>query len=253
MGRKGNPFTKTFVDNAITVWNRFLSIPKMREMALTLDDDHPFCHPFSTVNKTHIVVWKAKTHENIVEAATHINDVYRSGARSSGELGSRALSGASHGGRGLVDVFLRQRAAGNHMLNVTLDALNVDSDIKIAIRSRLSTWQSYRAWNPILPAAGTEESPSYKFMMTWAESDKVIYDAIENVLYSSKYEDDVRNSLKEKKSVEDVLDYPALRQVLDEVQEMKKNSKPGWLQKRNRRSQQNLPLLKRLRMRCSWR
>ena len=86
--------TKTFIDNVITIHQRMLSVPEIKDALAEADEQLPSEEtPFKKVNTLHIICTKAGTADRIHFAVTLITKLVQLGEMSLADLGARKLKG----------------------------------------------------------------------------------------------------------------------------------------------------------------
>ncbi len=103
-----------FVDSALTLYRRVLSIPTVSAVVKKADEDYAHSGPFSKVSALQAVMKKAGSMEQIVWTIMSIDDLFRNDMMDLGELTWDALTGyRSPGHKGTVDLLLFKKDLGD--------------------------------------------------------------------------------------------------------------------------------------------
>ena len=151
------PSTTSFIDAALTVHARMLSIPVVKALLVDAQEGEKN-NPLDKITKLLVIAQKAQSVDRIQWAVEMILDLYASGALVYEQVGSRALEGrtAQAAGKGLVDLFVLKHTALQHLTTEWLDSWAVPSDVKAAIRRVCSSLSAFRS------GCGYHYNPSYK-------------------------------------------------------------------------------------------
>jgi hypothetical protein len=97
------PTSKNFIDTAMAVHKRLLSIPACQALLVEADDRLGTDNPLDSVEKLYAILRKGQTAENLTWTIGLIFDWHFSGALTTDQVGVRALDGSSAaaGGKGL--------------------------------------------------------------------------------------------------------------------------------------------------------
>ncbi len=138
--------TDGFVDTALTVSSRLLSIPAVREVLVSFDSEYGLRNPFDSSTKLQVICSKASTPECITWTVLLLADFIKSGALHVDQLALRTLSGAGSGlgGKGMVDLLVMKKDILAHLLNFTMDTLHFPMPVKAAIRTTCTTIDQFR-------------------------------------------------------------------------------------------------------------
>ena len=140
------PCTTAYVDSALTVHKRMLSMPAIRTVLLRAEE-HDMPNFLDSIVKLQAIVSKASTDTDILWTVTLLLDFYYSNAIYLEQIGTRALQGKTHnsGGKGLVDLLVYKRECLKYLTTEWLDSLAFPSDIKATIRETCNTIEHFRA------------------------------------------------------------------------------------------------------------
>ena len=138
------PCTTAYVDSALTVHKRMLSVPAIRTVLLRAEEHDMPNH--STV-KLQAIVSKASTETDILWTVTLLLDLYYSNAIYLEQIGPRALQGKTHNssGKGLADLLVYKRECLKYLTTEWLDFVAFPSDIKATIRETCANIEHFRA------------------------------------------------------------------------------------------------------------
>ena len=213
------PITDNFVDNALTISSRLLSIPVVRTALLGLDEAHELNNPLDGITKLHTIITKAKDDHSIEWATLLIIDFFQSGALKSDQVGLRALQGASEKGRGkgLVELMLYKR----EVLKVLLDHMNeleLPCDVKSTLWSMTTSIATYRA------KAGYSYNPEFKpvkktFMAGWPRSSEMFFMLLDSIVFSYAMDDHLRAAIRSAQKADAFIETSPVSDELEAIEE----------------------------------
>jgi hypothetical protein len=140
------PCTPNYVDSALTVHKRMLTVPAIRAILLNADE-HDMPNPLDSIVKLQAIASKADTETNILWTVTLLLDFYYSKAIYLEQIGTRALQGKTHnsGGKGLVDLLVYKHELLKYLMADWLDSLAFPADIKATLRETCQSLEHFRA------------------------------------------------------------------------------------------------------------
>ena len=173
----GETFSPGFVDNALTVFDRALKLPEVRNMITQMEDLHGSASPFNSITKLYAIVKRAKPptstmspDEALLWLFGWVTDLVLSGAFTPEDLTVRVLSGeqAKPSNPGILALAMLKLGVLRHMVEVMMPAANVPADCSRLIESKMSNNVEYRknyasfsvdqevdsAWQGTLPESG---------------------------------------------------------------------------------------------------
>ena len=110
---------KSFVDMAVTIHERALSIPEVVEVVRDIDNFLGSDSPFSKITVMHASVTKGRARDNIIWAFCEMHDHLKSSELCSGDLAVRTVLGEA-GGRGFIDFMLIHKVFKDYLLGPVL-------------------------------------------------------------------------------------------------------------------------------------
>ena len=99
--------TESYVDCAMTVHQRALSVPEVRAIVFEAEDRFGVNTPFDSLYKIESIIKRAKSAENIHYVCDYIYSNFQQEQLTT--ISVRDLTGKGHGGKGLVDLALFKR------------------------------------------------------------------------------------------------------------------------------------------------
>ena len=131
MAKGREAVTKSFIDAALTIHARVLSIPNTEQLLLDIDNLPRQTNPFNSVHRLQAIGPKRKnSKENILWVLEHIRHmVGGSDPAGSSEFSVEALRGSpKSGNRGLVDVIVLNKEALGHLCHKLPFELGFEGD-----------------------------------------------------------------------------------------------------------------------------
>ena len=137
--------THEFIDNALTVFNRLMCIPRCKELVFQMEQ-LGLQNPLDSIYKLQKIVVKGGTPDRIEWAMEMIHDLHKSGGLKDDELALRKLEGKVKGceGKGLIDELNYKRDILRYLMGDWLDSLSIPNDQKCTLRSVCSGVKNFR-------------------------------------------------------------------------------------------------------------
>ncbi|CAK0796084.1 unnamed protein product, partial [Prorocentrum cordatum] len=221
--------TANFVDNALTIVKRMLSISGVMNI---LSDAEDTCEAtaFDSVSKLYAIVSKAKTPAMIIWTVRSLWDEHKSktplnrvvpGVRDL--LGKTTAKAEPNERVGKVEVCCFKHTVKTYLTSTWLDNSDLPSHVKESFRTSLSDHATYRASNGL---SDEEADLSWKASFsTAADSFCGIFEAL---IYSDAYDEGViKPAIRAKKAVADMLTSPGLKELMNEAAEDLQNEAKG--------------------------
>ena len=149
--------TASFVDCAVTVHTRALSVPAIRDIIFAAEEEWGVKTPFHSVYLIEAIIKRAKTEDNIAYACADICMVFRDGTLT--HLSVRDVTGKGSGGKGVVDLALYKRDIMAHIALVETKKHKIPNDTYDVVK-RLASSD-----NDFLSMLGGSNNPD--FDITW--------------------------------------------------------------------------------------
>ncbi|CAK0806360.1 unnamed protein product, partial [Prorocentrum cordatum] len=176
-----NPTSNEFVKNALNVYDRMLSVPRVKTLILAAQESQ-LPNPFKKIGQFNAFLHKAVTAERIEWAVELLLDLYNSGGINIEDMGTRAIegksAGSSSGGKGLIDLLVYKQWLLSYMVGEWLDGIALDSNAKAAIRDTCKSIAHFRskagyAYNPNM------KKPSFAWRAGWSQAAEKTFELIE--------------------------------------------------------------------------
>lgn len=106
---------ESFIDAAVTVWDRVISKQELRDEVLALEEKYGSQGPLNSVYKLNEVVKIGRTHPGILFIIQGLADLMNDKALSADDTSVRALNGKGNGGKGLGHILLYKRDAADQL------------------------------------------------------------------------------------------------------------------------------------------
>ena len=219
MARSSEPVSDSFIDSAVTLDRRLMSIGECTEV-LTWCDEHLMgpshsntANPFTSVYMLQAVVDRGQTPQRIAFGMQGLLDAYRMKFINIGEFSVKKLTDS----RGsYVCVLNLKLDAKNYLLGEHLDGLNIDPSAKAKLRDVFATFTSVRAYVTGYEDEDTKVDISYQ--ANWANSVILVMNFIEDMIYGSMFDARYRDAIKSHLELKDFMEYPT---VADRTKEIK--------------------------------
>ena len=132
LSKKGDAVTASFVESALSVWNRLLTIPECRQCVLSVDGKFGSLSPFNGITSLQTIVYRCKKSSYIKWVVEHIGDEVLNGIRDPKSFTVTFLRGKAKNDKGYLDILMIKYDIANALLeswhnNVdrsSMDALN---------------------------------------------------------------------------------------------------------------------------------
>ena len=147
--------TQNFIDHAIYVHTRALSIDSVRQVVSQFDEEYGPMTVFDSVTKLYQIATQCKTVQNMTWAFAAIADAFANKLLVPGDLGGNTLLGRGPQ-KGILHLLLLKRDMLEYLSEGFLDKYNFDSVVKIELRSRFSSHAKYR--KEVTAPKGTPEN-----------------------------------------------------------------------------------------------
>jgi hypothetical protein len=159
------PLSDAFIDNALTVYNRALNIPVVKDAVLQMDTDHGHASPFNSVYKMHAIVRRAGDSAKITWCFLSIVDCIKAKLLGPADVTVRSLAGNATS-KGLVDLLLFKLTMKDYLFEM-MDKLDLPVLVKTALREHLADHAQYRGTVKELPGCSL---PDLSWKAGWPQS-----------------------------------------------------------------------------------
>jgi hypothetical protein len=215
---KGSEFSASFVDTALTCYDRVLSNDTCRMLVLTAQEEFGQQSPYNSLYKLESYTKKAGRHDMnmLIWLLEATNDMTRNDQINPAELTVNNLTGKSKGGKGFLDLLMYKRHVRDAMLGSKLDEALTDSAAKAAIRKAFATHASYRSHFGG-KVHGCTHAKDLSWLGIFKGSAHMFCRIMEDLVYQGTYDHIMRQSMKVNKSVSETLEVDSLVEQMDEV------------------------------------
>lgn len=169
-----DPLSDAFIDNALTVHNRALSLPVVKDAVLQMDSDHGHSSPFNSVYKMYAIIKRAGDASKITWCFLALADLVKSKLLSPLDVTVRALQGNANA-KGLVDLLLFKSTMKDFLLEMS-DKMDLPPSVKTALRENLADHAKYRAAVKEYPG---NDPPDLSWKAGWPHSADAMLQLIE--------------------------------------------------------------------------
>lgn len=165
-----DPLSAAFIDEALTVFSRALSISTVRDAVAWCDEAFSHSSPFNSVYKMSAIIKRAGTPDKIEWVFLGIVDLVRRGSLAKEDITFRALTGVS-GSKGLVDLLVLKRQMLQHLFGDTVPSMKFPSDVTVAMAEKLSTHYNYMKFvSPYPSSDGGIIAADMSWKIGWSSS-----------------------------------------------------------------------------------
>ena len=207
--------SKSFVDTALTVHNRVLSIPAAEKLLLEMDSREN--NPFNSGHKLQVILnkcWNSK--ENLLWVLHHIRHMVLNldTSASDADFSCDGLRGsAKTGNRGSVDLILLKKDAIGYMCNKLPIQIGIEGDANwlADIRGGLRDHSSYIA-------SKSGDGLTWRNNLSPAQARYVAY--TEELLYGNRYDPHLKLLIRSGKSITAIETFSGLSEPLDDVKSL---------------------------------
>jgi len=207
--------SKTFVDTALTIHARLLSIPAAEQLLLTMDSElSKGNNPFNSVHRLQAIVSKCGNKENIMWVLSHMAHMVTNLSMddsSSSDFSVEGLRGnARTGNRGLVDTILFKKDAIAYLCHKLPVQLGIEGDAAwlADLRVNLADHKNHLA-------SRTGDGLLWRNRLSPAQVRYVAF--AEDLLYGTHLDHHIKGLLRAGKTVQAIDTWPGLREALDDV------------------------------------
>ncbi len=212
--------TKSFIDNALTISERVLTIPEVMQIITASDADKGHKSPWNSITRIHRMLTKARTQSNIIWAFQCINDGSLSGELDDADLAvSKLVGDGCPANRGLLDLIAFKREMRNYFFGSYMDKFPFPEDAKRGIRNVLANHANWRS--QLKPFEGKKETTKLDltWQSTWPKSAIMLLNLIEGIVYKTTFDCSLRTAVRAQKSCEECLEYQAFAEKVSDMEE----------------------------------
>ena len=219
--------TPDWVQAALTVMTRALSIP---EVTACIEDLETICKlqsPFDSVTKLHQIVKRGRDRADIITWIFQtIRDKISSKAMCGKDFALRALMGEGGGGRGLIDLYIMKFEMKRYLLTYTMDKLEIPAEVKEPFAKALENHVAYRQMLNPIPLSATDDTRTSErqapavdlsWRRGWKRSAVQFLSFCEDVIYGDAFDGPLRTATRAGKAPPDVVEYDSFKNKIKEL------------------------------------
>ena len=141
--------SKSWVDCAVTIWDRALSFPSIQEVVLA-EEAFKQDSLFNGTQKLQSIISKAHTHENIEWSFQMLHHYHGAGYITTEDCSVRSLTGGrkEDEGAGLIDIITFKKRILSHYMDVVLPNQQMPSEHREAFRETCQSISQYCKRSP---------------------------------------------------------------------------------------------------------
>ncbi|CAE7232863.1 hsdFM [Symbiodinium sp. CCMP2592] len=224
LSSKSEPISDNFVDQGLLVYKKALVFPEILQVILKEEEYHT-SSLFDGVSKLWAICNKTSTREEAFWVFSFIHHCRCNGDMPDKSCTSfRILAGtAKDHHQGLVDVILYQHRIKSYLLSEFLPVVckHLPDEVRAKIRSACADCQAYREHVGV-----GQESVDLGWKSGWSGAADSVLLFLGEAIFSAKYHDSMRTSMRQAKSVEDCLESDSkLGEAVKEVKEQLQNER----------------------------
>lgn len=206
-------FNVNFIDNALTIYNRALSIPSVRESIEWCDINLGQKSPFGKLSKMFVMITKAKERHFIEWVFTSLYDLARTGMCNGEELSVRILAGDGSK-KGVVDLLVYKRKLLDYFCRDFIPSRPFQTGVREALSRHFANHAAYR--NSLAPYPGSATT-SLSWKKGWNPSADTAMRLIEDTVFKDDYDPTIKCALKNAKSPEELMSYQMFAEQVMEI------------------------------------
>lgn len=218
---KGSEFSATFVDTALTCYDRILVHDGCRQLVLEAEEEFGQQSPFNSLYRLEAFTKKAGRHDMamLMWLLQATNDLTRNDHVSPSELSLSALTGRArgNGGKGFLDLLIYRRHVRDVVLGRMLDDVLSDSAAKLAIRKALADHASYRMHFGGKVAGGVTYPKDLSWLGVFRSSAHMFARLAEDLVYLGVYDHILKTSMRVNKGVAETMEHETLTEQFDDI------------------------------------
>ena len=206
--------TTTTIESAITVYEKVFSIPAVRAMIESCDEEFMTLSPFNSVGKLLEIYYKCKSSAKMEWWFSLAHDAMTARSLEIGDFSLKKLRGAPSK-PGLTELILTKRSIRDFLLTRFLDTRNIHADYKQKLRDIFATPSSFRKLFRPLDGSGDTS-----FLATWPAAASKALDMIETVsfLFCGQEDAILKTGIKAGKTAQEILEeYQPFKAQIEEI------------------------------------
>lgn len=210
-----------WVDSAITIYARVLSLKPCSELLDWMDQVYMTASPFKYISTLQAIVDRGQTPEGITLALEGLVDGWRMGVLDSSSFAVAKLKDYRNS---YVEVVKMKRLVLKHVLE-WLDNLQMEGRWKTCLREVFGTFAMVRA--KYVPHADGAAQADSAWLVGASEAVVLCADVLYRLLYSPEFDNRYKDAIKARHEVADFVAYPSIKKELEAVEgKVREESKP---------------------------
>lgn len=204
--------SESFIDSALTIHRRLLSLPKCQEVLEWCDQNWLSSNAWKSVYALQALIDRAGTPELIAWSLEGMVDGVR---MSFIDAGFFVISKLKDSRQSYIEVLKMKRKTLNHCLNQWLNTLDLSKEWKEKIRNFCGSFDNVR--KHLSPYPDTQADTAW--LLGCPPSVTEICDFLDALVYGSQYDLRYKDAIKSKREVQDFLNYPSLKSTMENIEQ----------------------------------
>jgi hypothetical protein len=211
--------TQTFVDSALTVWDRALCHAEVMRIVRSFDNSFAHHSIFNDISKLQTIVYKAKTPEMICWAFLCFEDAFRHNFIPKSGVALRDIQGYGQGrqGKGIIDEFAYKYELLAFLRNDWLGTLAIKTDLKDTIRKVCIDHATIRK---ACGCRGFAEDVDLTWKAGWSPASDKALEIIEEAVFGIAFDPTIFTALRARKTAAECIETGTLKHAMDELGEL---------------------------------
>lgn len=232
------PMSESFIREALDVFTKGFKFPEVVALVKLADHLWGLQGPWSGVSTLHKYVAKTQEKSIMVWLFASTVDGMRAGLFTQADFSNRKLTPQTGNKKGVMDFFIAKFRLKSYLLSSWLDkqqSKHLPDHIKLHLRSKLANHETYR--EQVLPLsdddvgnhedlgdtdvgpAGGSESIRLQWKCGWKMSWEMVLDFLSTAIYGTDLDPSIKNSVKNRKSVEEMMEYQQFKERISPITE----------------------------------
>ncbi|CAK0817571.1 unnamed protein product [Prorocentrum cordatum] len=214
----------TFVDNAITVHKRLLSLEASNRCLVWADENLMNKSPWNSLYAMHAVVERASTPNKIDWAMMGLTDHYRMDFINLGEFGVSKLRDYR---QSYVEILNMKYDVKNELLFKWLPRTGIPTEHVTLMQEKMNTFDAVRTYVSSYPGGVVDTTWQALISVGGKQSAVSAVTLIEELVYTTEFDSRYRNAVQSKLEAADFLAYESISTRMNEVIEMVRRENNG--------------------------
>ena len=225
LARSSEVVTESFVDCAVTIDKRLLSIGECCDVLTWCDENlmglpgTKTAHPFSSIYSLQAVIDRGQSQARIAFGFCGLVDALRMEYITPSEFAVKRLGDSK---TSYMSVLNMKLCARDYLLGEYLDGLNIQPHCKSDIRRIFADFTSVRTF-----VTTYDGECDLSYQANWKKSALLVANLIEDMVYSTTFDGRYRDAIKSYLELGDFLQYASVAQQLTEINNAIKEENPS--------------------------